>query len=171
MREPIVVDTNVLVTAENVQNRACARNCASRLAEIELNGQVVLDYRREILSEYERNLRGVRQPQAGFQFWKWLVNTKANSDHCVWITTATHATRGYEEFPAHDGLKEFDPADRKFVAVANAHPAKPPIVQATDSKWVGWRKALAECGIQVEFVCRDEIEEKYEKKTGKHAPR
>jgi hypothetical protein len=59
----------------------------------------------------------------------------------------------YEEFPDHPGLADFDPSDRKFVAAANAHPDRPPILQATDSKWWGWSEALEACGLSVVFLC------------------
>lgn len=72
----------------------------------------------------------------------------------------------YNEFPNHDGLSGFDVSDKKFVAVANAHPKKPPILQATDSKWWGWKEALAEVGITVRFLCPDYAEAKYKEKIG-----
>jgi len=70
----------------------------------------------------------------------------------------------YNEFPDHVGLENFDNSDRKFVAVANVHPTKPPILQATDSKWWGWKTALFEAGITVHFICRNFIETKYSEK-------
>ena len=63
-------------------------------------------------------------------------------------------------------MSKFDPSDRKFVAVANAHPGKPSILQATDSKWWGWKDALLECGIKVEFLCPAEIANAYKRKFG-----
>jgi len=72
----------------------------------------------------------------------------------------------YEEFPTHDDLKDFDRSDRKFVAVANAHVEKPPILQATDSKWWGWKDALADVGIIVQLLCSEYVEAKYAEKMG-----
>jgi hypothetical protein len=72
----------------------------------------------------------------------------------------------YDEFPTHDGLDDFDKSDRKFVAVANAHADKPSILQATDSKWWGWKDALAEVGMAVHFLCPDYAEAKYAEKMG-----
>ena len=72
----------------------------------------------------------------------------------------------YAEFPAHDGLTSFDRSDRKYVAVSNAHPAKPPILQAADSKWWGWKESLTEVGISVQFLCPQYIEKKYHEKMG-----
>jgi hypothetical protein len=170
MRKAVVVDTNVLVTAEGgpAHSLQCAKYCTNKLLEIQKQGCVALDTGWEILKEYQTNLSGRRQPGVGFRFWQWLLNTRANPELCSWVTITVNESRGYEEFPDHDGLRRFDPADRKFVAVAALHPNKPPIIQATDSKWVGWKKPLAECGIEVEFVCKDEIEAKYKKKV-KHA--
>jgi AAA ATPase domain len=84
--------------------------------------------------------------------------------HRVSITPMDRPPRLFEQFPEHDALQTFDPSDQKFVAVANAHPDKPPILQATDSKWWGWKDALRECGIIVEFLCQDEIQQTYERK-------
>lgn len=72
----------------------------------------------------------------------------------------------FVEFPNHPELQKFDRSDRKFVAVSVAHPDQPPILQAADSKWWGWKEALAECGITVIFLCSDGIAEKYAKKMG-----
>lgn len=83
--------------------------------------------------------------------------------HLVPITASDNAPY-FVEFPDHEGLKDFDISDRKFVAVANAHESKPPILQATDSKWWGWKAHLAQCGITVQFLCPEEIAETYERK-------
>ena len=72
----------------------------------------------------------------------------------------------YDEFPVHDGLSDFDKSDRKFVAVANAHPEKPQILQATDSKWWGWKNVLKEVEITVHFLCPDYVGAKYAEKMG-----
>jgi hypothetical protein len=86
------------------------------------------------------------------------------------VETIPLATNGgdYTTFPEHEDLDKFDPADKKFVALANAHPRKPPILQATDSKWWGWKDALSACGITVEFLCPDEVREIYERKFRKY---
>ena len=42
-----------------------------------------------------------------------------------------------------------------------------PILEASDSKWLGWEEPLAKAGIRVDFVCREElviIDEKKSKK-------
>ena len=171
MRQAVVIDTNVLVTAEGGfdTSRNCVDRCQKRLLSVQVGGCVVLDSGWQILKEYETNLSRGRQPGVGFRFWQWLLNTRSAPDHLSWVTITAHEQRVYEEFPEHDELRDFDWSDRKFVAVAVKHPSKPPIIQATDSKWVGWKAGLAKCGISVEFVCETEIKAKYEKKRGRRA--
>ena len=60
-------------------------------------------------------------------------------------------------------LEGFDPDDRKFIAVACAHPEKPPILQAVDSQWLDFRDALRENGVTVAFICEDDIQRLVEK--------
>ena len=40
----------------------------------------------------------------------------------------------------------------------------PGLEQATDSKWWGWKDALAKAGIEVHFLCECYIKAKYEEK-------
>ena len=64
----------------------------------------------------------------------------------------------FEEFPDDPALDEFDPDDRKFIAVALAHPEKPPILQAVDSQWWDFRNAFRRHGVTIEFICEDDIQ-------------
>jgi hypothetical protein len=168
VRTPIVVDTNVLLAADGRSDysRRCASTCALRLKQIQERHTVVLDRGREILREYGRKIPHTRQPGMGYYFWKWLINMRAGDAHCAWVDLTVHATRGYVEFPDHEDLQEFDPSDRKFVAAAVAHPARPEIVQAGDSKWWGWKVALEACGIRICFPCEAELHRKWEDKFG-----
>lgn len=117
------------------------------------------------MREYLRNLSVKEQPGAGDRFLYWLVQNK--KERCVWvrITPRSSDPDEFEEFPRHPGLEDFDRSDRKFVAVAAAHPDRPPILQAVDTKWWGWKDALGECGIAVDFLCEDEIAKKYREKS------
>ena len=51
------------------------------------------------------------------------------------------------------------PDDRKFIAVAVAHPEKPPILQAVDSQWWDFRDAFRQNGVTVAFICEDDIQQ------------
>jgi hypothetical protein len=160
-----VVDTNVLyvANAQSHTSRACVAECARRLSDIMQSGLVVVDSSRLIRREYESVGQRTGQLGAGGRFLRWL---NQNAARVSTVAITAHDVRGFEEFPEHDGLKSFDPSDRKFVAVAAAHGSFPPILQAADSKWVGWKTALHECGITVEFLCRNEIEAMHAKKIG-----
>jgi hypothetical protein len=169
--EPVVVDTNVLLVAEGVSSYSarCRANCGKLLEEVKASRTVVLDRDRLILGEYARNLSGIgKQPGLGYEFWKWLLNSKLSHSHCEYVNLTPHDDRGFDEFPDHLALKNFDNADRKFVAVAAAHPGKPEIVQAGDSKWWGWKTALEECGINLNLPCEDELKAKWEAKIGRN---
>jgi hypothetical protein len=62
-------------------------------------------------------------------------------------------------------LADFDPSDKKFVAVAIACSENPSILQATDCKWIKWAPSLKEKGIEVKFLCPDYVKANYEKKS------
>ena len=81
-------------------------------------------------------------------------------DRCdlVTITPIDGSENEFEEFPDDPALNDFDPDDRKFIAVAIAHLEKPPILQAVDSQWWDFRDALRRNGIIVEFICEDDIQ-------------
>ena len=172
MKDYVVVDTNVLLVAEGQSSYTlrCKASCGNALQEIRRNQIVVLDSGREILTEYGKKLEGIRgQRGLGHEFWKWLLNTRVSHASCETVNLTLHAVKGYKEFPDHDGLKEFDWSDRKFVAVAAAHLKRPKIVQAGDSKWLDWKDSLSECGIELNLPCEAELKAKWKTKTGKDA--
>ena len=152
-----VVDTNVAVVANGKHPAAspeCVRACVHRLEQVR-QSRVVIDDNWRILREYRSNLSESGQPGVGDRFLKWLLQNHANRQRCVKVTLTPNdeAAQIYAEFPASPALAGFDPSDRKFVAVSNGHRAKPPILQAVDSKWRGFESALAAAGIHVEFLC------------------
>jgi hypothetical protein len=138
--------------------------CAEAVEHVVKNGCLVLDASDEIFDEYRRQLSMRGQPGVGDRFMKWVHDNRwkfSNKDRVV----ITKSGDSYDEFLDHAGLTHFDNADRKFIAVANAHHPKPPILQATDSKWWGWKDALAAVGITVQFLCSAYVETKYWEKT------
>ena len=162
-----VVDTNVLVVANHRDGGtyACARNCARALLAIKNLGVIVLDDGGHILSEYRRYCRIAGQPGLGDSFMKWVHDNLGRGDLVHTVSPTRVDTRHqFAEFPDHLDLDDFDPADVVFVAVANTHQDKPPVLQASDSKWWGWKDALLECGITVEFLCREEVKAVFERK-------
>ena len=168
-----VVDTNVPILANRAKDpltipdelAPCVLSCILAVEHVVKNGGLVIDSGDEIFDEYRRNLSLKGQPGMGDRFVKWVHDNRWNfpDEDRVAITKIGDS---YTEFPFHEGLFDFDISDRKFVAVANAHPAKPPILQAADSKWWGWKDALAEMGITVRFLCPQYVERKFKEKMG-----
>jgi len=166
-----LVDTNVPKTAnlalapDKVPDEltGCVLACVEAVEHVIKKRGLVIDAGDEIFDEYRQQLSMKGQPGVGDHFMKWVHDNRwslPDSDR----VTITKNGESYEQFPEHEDLSDFDQSDRKFVAVANAHSSKPPILQATDSKWWGWKKPLAEVGITVHFLCPEYAEAKYGEK-------
>ena len=160
----VIVDTNVALVASGrseCTSKDCVATCAERLGQIN-NGEVklVLDDQRRIIDEYRGQLNPDGQPGIGDVFLKWVEMNWANPDRCdlVSITPIDGVENEFKEFPDDPALNDFDPDDRKFIAVAYAHPESPPILQAVDSQWWDFRDAFRQNGIIVEFICEDDIQ-------------
>ena len=164
MSHPII-DTNVPIVANGHADQAslpCVVACQHLLAEFSADKRVlVLDTAWHILREYMHNLRPKGQPGLGDAFLKWVLTNHANLRRCelVPITGAPHAQSEHDfaEFPDDPALAGFDPSDRKFVAVARAHPAHPPIYNAVDTDWLPYQEALTSHGVTVVQVCPDDL--------------
>ena len=159
----VVVDTNVAVVANGKSEQAtdqCVDSCAERLEQIMYGGvKLVLDDDWRILDEYMRNLHS-RGDDIGDRFLAWSLQYRTNPDRCdlVSITSVDGSENEFQEFPDDPALVGFDPDDRKFIAVALAHPQKPPILQAWDRQWWDFRDALHRSGVTVEFICEADIQ-------------
>ena len=165
----VIIDTNVILVANGQHDDAsfdCVAACALRLKSA-MNDRIALDDDFEILLEYQNKTQPKKGNGPGDAFVKWALQNNANTKHCDRVPLQKHAKRGYESFPDDERLVNFDPPDRKFVAVAAAHDEHPPIAQAVDSKWVDWAPLLADHGITVEFVCPNDIHLFHTKKFGK----
>jgi hypothetical protein len=171
--EKCVIDTNVPKIANHaIQSDPdshipckCILACIEAIEHVKGNQGLVLDEGDEIYNEYRQQLSMKGQPGVGDCFMKW-VHDKRFSFQRVAITKNGDS---YNEFPIHADLNNFDRSDRKFIAVANAHADKPPVLQAADSKWWGWKDALKDVGITVQFLCPEYVESKHAKKKKKKA--
>jgi len=157
-----VVDTNVPVVANGRSEQAspeCIRACAVRLRELTHSDKLILDDGWRILKEYKRRLISEGQPGPGDAFLKWVLTNYRNPDRCelVTLTPKDSSETDFEEFPSDPELKNFDPDDRKFIAVAVAHPNRPRILQATDAEWWEMRDALKKAGVTIDFICEEDI--------------
>lgn len=156
----VVIDTNVILVANGQHpavGAACVVVCAKRLQAIMTGGRVAIDDGYRVLKEYRNKTAPHLEKRPGDAFVKWLLRNNANANRCDQVKLVEHSGRGFESFPDDDGLAKFDPSDRKFVAVAAAHPDHPPIAQAADSKWLAWAPALRAHGITVDFLCPRDI--------------
>jgi len=157
-----VVDTNVPLVANRRAPQAsseCVSTCAVRLRELTRRGKLVLDDGWRILKEYMAKLRSDGQPGPGDAFLKWVHTNYSNPDRCelVRITPRDSCETDFVEFPDVPELRDFDPDDRKFIAVALAHPNKPPILQATDAEWWERKEAFKKAGVTIDFICKGDI--------------
>jgi hypothetical protein len=166
----VVVDTNVLLVANGQHGDvggACVVACAQRLQAIMNDGRIAIDDGYEILREYQHKTNPRVGKRPGDAFLKWLLRNTANRARCDQVRLEAHAERGFTCFPDDPRLANFDPPDRKFVAVAHAHADRPPILQAADSKWLAWSRALQDHGVSVEFLCPSDIQRFDRKKKGR----
>jgi hypothetical protein len=164
-----VIDTNVLLVANGQHSDvspACVTACSQRLADVIANGRFAIDDGFAILKEYQNKTSHKSGKGPGDAFLKWALRNNANPARCDQIRLVAHPERSFESFPDDVQLKDFDPADRKFVAVASAHDEKPPILQAADSKWLNWAPVLSRHGISVDFLCQGDIERFHRNKSG-----
>ena len=164
-----IVDTNVILVANRQHQDVspqCIDNCTIALQSVMMKGRLAIDDGFRILLEYQNKTQPSKGKGPGDVFVKWALQNNANSARCDRVSIVEHAERGFESFPDDTELVAFDPTDRKFVAVSAAHSEHPPILQAADSKWLAWAPSLKRHGINVEFLCKDDIE-RFEKNKSK----
>lgn len=159
-----VVDTNVLLVANGQHDDVspeCVIACVERLLALQARGVVVIDDGFRILGEYRKKTSLSPPNGVGDKFLKWVLRHAGNSRHVEQVSLTQGAPDQFEEFPVPALEAAFDPPDRKFAAVANAHPQKPAVWQAADSKWLDWWQALRAEGIRVEFLCPGDVGRAY----------
>ncbi|MBD2075497.1 hypothetical protein H6F86_16660 [Phormidium sp. FACHB-592] len=152
----VIVDTNVLIVANREASQAtfqCVINCVQKLQQIQRGQILVIDDNWQILNEYKNKVSPSGQPGVGDAFLRWVLTNLRNPDRCEQVTITQLFKSEFAEFPADPSLEKFDLSDRKFVAVALAHPAHPPITNAVDSDWYIFQSALEANGLQIDFLC------------------
>jgi hypothetical protein len=163
-----VVDTNVAVVANGghgTASRECVDASARALQRVMSGGHLFIDQAGQLVREYRDNLDARGQPGPGDAFLKWVLTHEWGRQRItrVPLTPSDAGSTEFRELPVPaDGVR-YDPSDRKLLAVSAAHPEHPPILQATDTKWWGWRESLAKARVPVHFLC-PEIEQKYREK-------
>jgi len=151
-----IVDTNVLLVASKKAPQAsetCELACEKYLQNLMHAGILVIDSQWLIIKEYMNKNSQSGQPSAGDKFLKWVLLNHTNTDRCEKVLITKIAENDFAEFPKSPSLDKFDPSDRKFVAVALTHHAKPAIANAVDSDWYNHKQALTEHGVKLDFLC------------------
>lgn len=162
-----VIDTNVLLVANGQHDDVsadCVTACVQRLKAMEKAGITVIDDGYRILGEYQHKTQINPPKGVGDVFLKWLLRQAGNAARVEQVPLTETAENFFIEFPDSTLQPDFDAPDRKFAAVANVHPDKPPIWQAADCKWLDWWPALQAKGIRVEFLCPEDACEFYRNK-------
>jgi predicted nucleic acid-binding protein len=154
-----VIDTNVILVANGKQDVSsdCQEQCIRLLQKMKEQGVTVVDDGYRIVKEYQLKTHPNKPKGVGDVFLKWLLQNIADRKHVELVRiNETHADE-FKEFPDSALQQSFDPPDRKFVAVANSHTEKPPIMQAADCKWLNWWQPLEKHGIRVDFLCPQDV--------------
>jgi len=163
-----VVDTNVLLVANGDHadiSDDCVITCIEMIDRLVQNGVTVIDDEWRILSEYQNKLNPNHgQPGPGDVFLKHLLRHQANAKHVVGVSVTEKGNDWFEEFPDLELQCDFDPPDRKFIAVAAADAENTPVLQAADCKWLNWWKPLSRTGVQFRFVCQNDVRRFYAQK-------
>lgn len=100
----------------------------------------------------------------GNRFLKWIYTNQANPDLVKQVHLHSIDDNDYLEFPESLRQIGFDRSDRKFVALAIANKCLAPILQAGDSKWIGWQAPLEVHGVNLILPCFEELKLIYDKK-------
>jgi hypothetical protein len=161
-----VIDTNVLLVANGQHPDVtpdCVIECVIRLQALQHSGIAVIDDDYRILGEYQKKTCLKPANRVGDKFLKWLMQHMGTL-RVEQVALKESGGASFVEFPDIIVDTPFDPPDRKFVAVAHAHPEKPPIWQAVDCKWLDWWPALQNNGVRVEFLCPHDACKFYGKK-------
>ncbi|QPK64475.1 hypothetical protein IVG45_05775 [Methylomonas sp. LL1] len=151
-----VIDTNVLLVANGRHPEVspeCVEECIRRLQDMEKSGITVIDDDFRILGEYLNKTHPNQPKGVGDSFLKWLLQNQGNTARVEFVALTETTNDYFAEFPDPSLQRVFDAPDRKFAAVANAHPNKPTVWQAADCKWLDWWQSLQAKGVRVEFLC------------------
>jgi hypothetical protein len=148
---------------------ACVAASARALAAVMKGGHVFVDDGGRIVAEYRSNLSAKGAPGPGDVFLKWLLTHEWGDQRVTRVPIRSKADddEDFEELPAPPAELAYDRSDRKFLAVAAAHSEHPPVLQSFDSKWWGWKTALASVGVRVHFLCPKAIAKKHREKMGR----
>jgi hypothetical protein len=156
----VVIDTNVWAIAEGMEPNAsdqCVASCLGLLARVEAGLVIAIDTDGRVLNEYLGCLRSAKTAGLAVKLASRLSRTYRSGTGCkeVLITPLDDPPGSYEEVPAN--VRDFDPDDQKFLAVAAAEGSNPMVFAGLDSEW--WERAedLRLAGLNVQFPCAADL--------------
>ena len=165
--DAVIVDTNVIVIANDADDKRkdCRVHCQNRIKQIrDQRETVIVDDDWQILGEYKDNTRPNTRKGVGDLFVKRLLQNLGNPEICKMVSITPLAGNGtdFEEFPTDTALINFDPDDRKFIAVALVHKRDteqtPTILLAIDRGWLQFIDALASHEVSVDLICEEDMQ-------------
>jgi len=165
----LILDTNLPLIAKGVSNFSaeCIEACKGWLDEIFDNQHlIVIDDEYHLLDEYRNSMDSSGPQDYGNRFLKWIYTNQGNPALVKQVHIHSIGGHDFSEFPESLRQIGFDRSDRKFVALAIANNCQAPIIQAGDSKWIGWQGSLAEHGVNLILPCLSELKMIYKKKMG-----
>ena len=160
-----VIDTNVILLAGTRTDRVpkdqveCYEKCILFLNDIvERGDKVLIDDEGMVIREYRQAYSVNDYPNMAAMFFEYSMGNYV-SCHLERIEDDT-----YSDYPRDRVLLDFDPPDRKFIALAYVYDHGVPIVEGTDSKWGSIKDNLSKHGIEIIFIDENYIRDKYLKK-------
>jgi hypothetical protein len=106
----------------------------------------------------------IPQRGPGDVFVKWLLQNAGTVERVSCIAVTESKKDWFDDFPSDELQNGFDPSDRKFAAVAFAAGGDVTVLQATDCKWLMWREDMRREGVNLDFICPDDICRFFKKK-------
>ena len=164
MPDSRIVDTNVPLVAAGAHDTAtdqCQLNCADFI-DLLLEGAfcLVLDLGEEAFAEYASNIH-LDPPDASLasQFLWYILNNLGYPERICRVQLHLQQDGEYTTWPRDVELADFDPADRKWVALALAFRQQTgrsaPITYAVERDWdnENHRVALTRHGVEFDPLC------------------
>lgn len=170
MENKIIMDTNVAAKAATPlqdckdEELDMRRACIEFIQNLTRNpeSKLVLDIDQEIMTEYRHIIPN--ETNEGKLFWRWLYTYLGKIDLENLIKLEKDEDGNYLMFPMEERTREFDLSDRKFVALSCTHAEHPPIVEAADGKWLGFKEVFEEYGVHIEFLDMNYANMMYDRK-------
>lgn len=170
MSNKIIMDTNVAAKAATPikeckeEELDLQQECMAFIKRFVDNpdSKLVLDADYEISKEYRNRIS--MNTTVGKIFWRWFNLYLKRIAAVDFVKLEKDTAGNHMMFPMEKRTKEFDSSDRKFIALARTHFEHPPIIEAADAKWLGYKDVFEEYGVHIEFLDMEYAEMMYARK-------